>query len=398
MNRFVVFFILTSVAAFAEVRVKGKIDSVIVFSDRALVKRVQPLEGLEKTGTLRFIDLPQALLGDSVRASATGATVTAVSLRKIEKLYGEEWDEHPLKKKIIRFEADIHHEKDNLETYRDQLKVLDQMMKLTTAQTDKEARVGVLNIDSWDKALVFLDAKKQRYREKIRKSEDVLQTLHKELSKTTIEFNAVTQAAKTSGIEVEVSYAKTDETAKIELEYLVNNVSWIARYDLRGSAEGNEFQLVSHAIIRQSTGEAWKQAKITLSTARPSTSMTPGILTPWRVDAHEFSSPTAKKQSSGRRLEGESTTIADEAMAETASESTDASETTSVSITLPTRENILSDNADHRVTLGTSALKGTLTHVAVPSLSQYVYLKARLKNMSSAPMVGTMNAFLDGSY
>lgn len=34
----------------------------------------------------------------------------------------------------------------------------------------------------------------------------------------------------------------------------------------------------------------------------------------------------------------------------------------------------------------------------MPSLSQYVYLKARLKNTSAAPVIGTMNAFLDGSF
>lgn len=58
----------------------------------------------------------------------------------------------------------------------------------------------------------------------------------------------------------------------------------------------------------------------------------------------------------------------------------------------------MSDNSDHRVTLSTAPLKGTLTHVAVPSLSTYVFLKARLKNTSAAPVQGTMNAFLDGGF
>ncbi|MBV6492043.1 MAG: hypothetical protein LDLANPLL_00032 [Turneriella sp.] len=405
MNRVIVLFVLISFAVFAatgaseslprEVRVKGKIDTVTVFTDRALVKRIHALDANDKAGTIRFIELPQTVIPDSVRASATGATVTAISLRQIEKIYGEEWDDHPLKKKINRIEADVRREKDKLDTYNDQLKVLDQMMKLTTAQSDRDARAGKISVDSWDSALTFLEEKKQKYHEKIRTSEEATKKLRKELDKTRIEFNKVTQVAKTSGVEVEVSYLKNSASAKIELEYLVSSVSWDSLYDLRGSAEEGEFQLVSHAIIRQSTGEAWMGAKVTLSTARPSTSMAPGILKPWRINTREFSSSV----SSGNISPSEPAAVADSTPSGgPEAESTDASESTTVSITLPNRENILSDNSDHKVTLGKAALKGTLTHVAVPSLSQYVYLKAHLKNTSVAPLVGTINTFLDGSY
>ncbi len=389
--------LIAQLPLFALTKVTGKVDTVTVFTDRALVKRVQAIESAEKTGILRFTALPQSLISDSVRAGGSGATVTGVSQRNVEKIYGEEWADHPLKKKMVKLEADIRQENDQLSNYRDQLRVVDSMMKLTTAQSDKEARAGQLNVDSWEKALSFLEEKRQRYHEKIRKADERLEKLRKDLNKITVEFNAETQVAKTGGTEVEVSYVKNSETAKIELEYLVTNVSWNGVYDLRGSAEGSEFQLVSHAIIRQSTGENWKNTSVTLSTARPSTSISPGILQPWRVGTTVFDSRPGK-QAAGK-ISGGMNNRADEGeTAGDATDSVDTSDTTTVSITLPGRENILSDNSDHRVTLGTAPLKGTLTHVAVPSLSSYVYLKARLKNTSAAPVMGTMNAFLDGSF
>jgi hypothetical protein len=58
---------------FAVTKVNGKVDSVTVFTDRAVVKRVQAVESAEKTGTLRFMALPQSLMTDSVRASGTGS-------------------------------------------------------------------------------------------------------------------------------------------------------------------------------------------------------------------------------------------------------------------------------------------------------------------------------------
>lgn len=385
-------------AAFGLTKVTGKIDAVTIFTDRALVKRVQTIEANDKTGTLRFTALPQSMIGDSVRASGSGANVTGVSLRNVEKIYGEEWADHPLKKKMVKLEGEIRQETDQLSNYRDQLRVVDSMMKLTTAQSDKEARAGQINVDSWERALSFLEEKRQRYHEKIRKADERLERLRKDLNKITVEFNAETQVAKTGGTQVEVSYVKNSESAKIELEYLVTNVSWNGVYDLRGSAEGSDFQLVSHAIIRQSTGENWKNAQVTLSTARPSTSISPGILQPWRVGTTVFDSRNGKQTAAGKTSGGMLNSRDEgEATAEPA-DTIDTSDTTTVSITLPGRENILSDNSDHRVTLGTSPLKGTLTHVAVPSMSSFVYLKARLKNTSAAPVIGTMNAFLDGSF
>ncbi|MFO1525971.1 MAG: mucoidy inhibitor MuiA family protein [Turneriella sp.] len=379
-------------------KVTGKVESVTIFTDRALVKRAQIIDSDAQTGTLRFTALPQSLVSDSVRASGVGVNVTGVALRYVEKVAGEEWADHPIKKKIIKVEQQMREEGDLLSNYREQLRVIDSMMKLTTSQSDRESRHNALNVDSWEKALAFLEGRRTHYHEKIRRSDDKLEKLRKELSKLNVQFNADTQVAKTAATEVEVSYARAGrDGGKIELEYMVTNVSWTSVYDLRGSAEGSEFQLASHAIIRQNTGENWKNASVTLSTARPSTSMTPGILTPWRVSQSAAFPGRPDKGATGKTANVTSRDEAGEASVESSSMA-DTSDTTTVSITLPGRENIMSDNSDHRVTLSVAPLKGSLTHVAVPSLSSYVYLKARLKNTSSAPVMGTMNAFLDGSF
>lgn len=397
MKKIITFLTLTG-SLLAVEKVTGKVDAVTIFTDRAVVKRVQPVESTEKAGTLRFISLPQSLIGDSVRASGVGVTVTGVALRHVEKVYGDEWAEHPLKKKIVKLEALIREEGDQLTNSRDQLRVLDSMMKLTTSQSDREARANALNVESWEKALRFLEEKRSSYQEKIRRSDEKLEKLKKEISKVTVEFNAETQVAKTSGTEVEVSYVKSGDRGRVELEYMVTNVSWSSVYDLRGSAEGSEFQLVSHAIIRQNSGENWKNATVTLSTARPSTAISPGLLMPWRVAADSLFGGRPAKNTMGKLSGGSAARDEEGEESAPATDTLDASETTTVSITLPGRENIQSDNSDHKVTLSTAPLKGVLTHVAVPSLSSYVFLKARLKNTSAAPVMGNLNAFLDGSY
>lgn len=397
-----VVFAAAAISAEAEM-VTGKIDAVTVFTDRALVRRVQPVEGNEKNGVVRFTGLPQSLMSETVRASGAGVTVTGVALRYVEKVAGDEWAEHPLKKKMEKLEAQIRAEGDEVSNYRDQLRTIDSMMKLTTNQSDREARLNALNVDSWEKALSFLEEKRLAYQGKIRQSEERTQKLRRELTHVTLQFNTETRSARNASTEVEVSFTRAGQAnGKIELEYMVGNVSWNGVYDLRGSAEGNEFQLVSHAIIRQSTGENWKNVAVTLSTAKPAIALSPGILQPWRVSGASLlpSATDAKRATAtlaGQTRAGDREDDVAENPVDVADYS-DSAETTTVSITLPGRENIQSDNSDHRVTLSTAPLKGILTHLAVPSLSSYVYLKARLKNTSAAPVVGTLNAFLDGSF
>lgn len=398
MKKIICIFLTLEMSLFAAEKVTGKIDSVTVFTDRALVKRVQAVETAEKTGILRFTALPQSFMTDSVRASGRGATVTGVALRYIERTAGDEWADHPLKKKMEKIEAEIRQESDTLTNYREQLRIIDSMMKLSTAQSDKESRANAINVDSWEKAMQFLEEKRLAYQGKIRKADERLEKLRKDLNRVSVQFNAETQTAKVASYEVEVSFVKTADAAKIELEYLVTNVSWNGIYDLRGSAEGSEFQLVSNAIIRQNTGENWQNTQVTLSTARPSTALAPGILQPWRVGGKTLFGPAQPMKPGAGKLSGGNTRDEGGEIGDVTSDGTDTSETTTVSITLAGRENISSDNSDHRVTLGESTLKGTLTHVAVPSMSSYVYLKARLKNASAAPVVGTLNAFLDGSF
>ncbi len=398
MKTILLFALLSAYPLAAIQEVTGKVEAVTVFTDRALVKRTFTLESTEKTGTVRFVKMPVSLFTDSVRASGVGVNVTGVALRYAPKVDGDEWASHPLKKKITALEKKVRAENDALVNFRDQVRVIDSMMRLTTNQGDNEARANQIHVDSWEKALDFLETKRSTYQAKIRKSDENLEALRKEIYRLTIQFNAETQVTKVATSEIEVSYSRTGEgKAKLELEYLVGNVTWTSLYDLRGSAEGSDFQLVSHAIIKQTTGENWPQVAVTLSTARPSTSISPGILRPWRVDASSlFDTPQAKSDSMNK-----GSAEAREEMAtdvSTPSEVESGSDSTTVSITLPGRETILSDNSNHRVMLGTANLKATLSHVAVPSLSSFVYLKARIKNTSAAPVQGTMSAFLDGSF
>ena len=375
----------------ALLRVAGKVDAVVVFSDRAVVHRVLPLKLERTSGVLRFHSLPVTMVRDSVRATGKGIAINGVAVRATPPTSDREWLTDPLKLAVDAIDQKMRVERDRLATYSEQLRLLSSLGGLTTAQSDRELRLGMVKTEGWKAAVDFLEEKRETYNAKIRTTTLALEKLQRERDEAASKLSAAMLARRGSPIEVEVSYTgKTGASAEVTLEYTVTNVSWTPLYDLRGSAEGGAFYLVSNAAIRQASGEAWDNARVTLSTARPAVGTAPGVLQPWRVAQRSLAPPTGSSQRRGYGADDNGVTGSDPG---------DALASTTMTVALPSRESIASDNADHRVTLRTSKLHGSLVHVAIPSLSPQVYLRAQLNNGTGMPLLGgNVSVFLDGNF
>jgi uncharacterized protein (TIGR02231 family) len=376
----------------APTRVTGKVDSVVVFSDRAVVRRLQPLAAAPPVGVLRFHSLPVALVRDSVRASGKNVTITSVAVRPTVPTSEREWLDHPLKLAVDRLDQAIQVESDKVSTYGEQLRLLGSLGTMTSAQSDRELRLGAVKTEGWRSAIEFLEERRAAYQAKIRTAGLALQRLQRDRQDAANKLGEAMLARRGSPVEVEVGYTgKPGAGAEVTLEYVVTNVSWTPLYDLRGSAEGGAFQLVANANIRQTSGEAWEHAKVTLSTARPAVGTAPGALTPWRLSQRSLAPPMSANQRKAVGNEGDTGTAPADAG--------DAGTSTTMTVQLPGRETIASDSADHRVILKTSSLPASLTHLAIPSLTSQVYLRARLRNASGMPLLGgNVAVFLDGNF
>lgn len=375
-------------------RVTGKIDSVTVFSDRALVRRVQVVPAEKGSGVVRFHSLPVALVRDSVRAAGKEVTITGVAVRATEPVSEREWLNDPLKLAVDQLDQKLSAERDRVATFNEQLRLLGNLGALTTAQSDHELRLGTIKTDGWKAAVEFLEEKRESYQAKIRAANLMLQNLQRERDAANQKLTAAMTARRRSPLEVEVTYhGKPGPGAEVSIEYTVTNVSWTPLYDLRGSAEGGAYYLVSNANIRQTSGEAWEDVSMILSTARPAVGTAPGTLQPWRVAAGSLTPPAG----STRRGGGVDNRAEDNAPSE--SEAGSALASTTLTVQLPGRETIASENSDHQVTLKTSKLAANLVHVAIPSLTAQVFLRARLNNGTGMPLLGgKVSVFLDGNF
>ncbi|MBM9578121.1 mucoidy inhibitor MuiA family protein [Leptospira sp. 201903070] len=368
-------------------RVIGKIQSVTIFSDRALVKRNQEIKLQGDETTLRFARLPATVVLDSIRASSDGAlNISSVSIRTISSGEDSELTNDPLKKKMISIQQEIRSETDRQTNFREQLKLLSSLGQLTTEESDRQLRTNSVDVKNWSASLEFLETRRNGYLEKIQKSEERLEQLNKEFAQTNASFLRMADAKRWSHSEVEVVCSgKAGSKGIVSIEYLVTNVSWRGIYDLHGSSEGGDFRLESRVAVRQYTGEDWKNVDITISSAKPSSAIFLPPLKPWRVSQGSLTQPS-------RNVNSEEASPSD-------SEVSEGEDVANFTFRLPNKETIVSDNSEHRVTMDSAQIKGSISHVAIPTLSNFVFLKAKFKNTTKMPLLwNDVKVFMDGSF
>ncbi len=75
--------------------------------------------------------------------------------------------------------------------------------------------------------------------------------------------------------------AKTATAARFVVSYLVNDAGWRPTYDIRVKDVSSPVALVYKANVQQTSGENWKNVKLTLSSGDPAQSGSQPVLNPW---------------------------------------------------------------------------------------------------------------------
>jgi hypothetical protein len=132
-----------------------------------------------------------------------------------------------------------------------------------------------------------LDFQRKRLAEALLKQVEIEQAIQN-LDSTTRKIDAqmialnYTENLATSEVVVTVS-AKEFVNAKFEISYLVKDAGWYATYDLRVQDISKPIALTFKANIRQSSGEDWKDVKLSISNGNPTEGGNAPMLTPWNL-------------------------------------------------------------------------------------------------------------------
>eukprot|EP01112_Ceratiomyxa_fruticulosa_P015454 TRINITY_DN4543_c0_g1_i1.p1 TRINITY_DN4543_c0_g1~~TRINITY_DN4543_c0_g1_i1.p1 ORF type:complete len:532 (+),score=129.91 TRINITY_DN4543_c0_g1_i1:291-1886(+) len=238
----------------------------------------------------------------------------------------------------------------------------------------------------------------------IKKKKDVLeQELRKVPSSSTSTNVTVTLRAPEKGQIV------------LELSYVIKNCNWTPSYDFRVDSSTGRTQVLYYGVIKNFSGENWRDAFFSLSTASPLLGGSPPSLTTCHVSffdnvVHATRSLQWNSNARNHMLDFQTQFTNDNPIysREGGEESLNAPPTvntltatatstmSSTSFNIQRKSTIESDNKPHKVTIGVIDLIARFTYTFVPKLTPHAYIKASLTNTSTLPFLsGPASIFMD---
>ncbi|RXK54492.1 mucoidy inhibitor MuiA family protein [Oleiharenicola lentus] len=400
--------------------VDSRISAVTVYQDRAVVTRTATVQLSGGTAELIFAHLPQALNEQSLQVSGKGtaqASILDVSAKQTYVDYTPDARVKELEDQLKAFAKQMRGYDDRANLLNTQQAMLDRMEAALFALPTKDVPRPELN--QFTTSLNFLIEQKSKLvteratldeqREELQNRANTVQAQLQELR------GAGGKAFKTVTVRVAAAQAGSLEVA---LSYTVPGASWVPSYDARVASSERTVQLDYFGIVRQGTGEDWKDVALTLSTARPSLGGAAPVLSVWQLDLYN---PIALREQAERSRRNDmmmakaaaapsvnmqtltTNGVGNEADFELKdarySSATIEAGATSASFKIAVSSSIPSDNSPQKVPVTSAALKAVPEYLTVPKRQTAAFLTSKVVNSSEFPLLaGAMNVFLDGTF
>ena len=400
--------------------VNSTISAVTVYTDRAVITRSASVDLPGGTTELVFANLPQALNERSLQVSGRGtaqALILDVSAKQTYVDFTPNARVKELEDQLKGLGKQVRGLDDRTNLLNTQQSMLDKMETALFAPPTKDVPRPDLN--QFTSSLNYLTEQKAKLTTERAALDEQREELSNKINTVQSQLNELRgaggRAFKTVTVRVSAPQAGSLDVA---LSYTVPGASWAPSYDARVLSSERAVNLGYFGIVRQNTGEDWKEVALTLSTARPGLGGAAPVLTVWNVDvfnpillrqraeegrlnmaksAREVNAPTAVN------MQTFTTGVADMAApeekdAEMASATIEAG-ATSASFKIAAAASVPSDNSPQKVPITSATLKASPEYLTVPKRLATAYLTAKVVNSSDFPLLaGAMNVFLDGTF
>ncbi len=409
----------SALAALPLLAAAAPIDSTItaatVYLDRAVVTRTAAIELPAGEHELVFANLPAALLDDSLQVTGRGSAAATI----LDVSATTQWLEATANDRVRALEQQIETLQKQLRTLDDRAATLDRLQALlvrigtaaTTPAAPGEAAPAPRTTNAeWQQLLDFYGTGFDKLAADRQALDPQRDELKRKVDAALAQLNELRAPAgrNVKNVVVRVAAANAGRL-ELALAYTLTGAAWAPAYDARFSTTDRALALGYFGVIRQNSGEDWKGVELTLSTARPSLGGAAPELSPWIV-AQQRESAFERLQMMEERAErarpAPARTAAKglafdevpepEAVQQTATVDTQA---TSATFRIPTRTDIPSDDAPHKVGIATVPLKAELAYQSTPKLLPAAFLSAAVANSSEYPLLaGKLAIFLDGTF
>jgi uncharacterized protein (TIGR02231 family) len=378
-------------------KIASKVQKVTIFLSGAQVTRTAAVNIPAGTSTLVFENLSQQLDPASMQVHADGQfTILSVQHEfnspadpaKIKQLELLEAAQKEIKDKIIFQKA--------IETiYQSEETTLmkNQSVKAENASLD----VAVLK-----QALDFQTQRLTAIKEKEFSIASQIAALTAELQKNNQQITAINteRNLRTSNIIVTVS-SKAAIQSTFFISYLINGAMWYPGYDINAKNVNRPITIVYNANVSQTSGEEWKNVKITLSTGNPMDSGVKPELNPdyLNLPVNVPMAPSASLRGAGAGAMMEKASH-DEKVSETVPvEVRQVENQTNFEFDIENPYTIASDGKVCKVEINQVEVKASYQYYVAPKITTDVFLTAQLTDWNKYNFLsGEANLFFEGTY
>ncbi len=414
-------FVLIPVVVFSaepqRVPAASHITAVTLYADRALTTRSATLTLKPGNYLIAFDSLPTMILDDSVRVNGKGTAATIITGLEVKRLFLERIGEKRVRELLDEIRA-LEKRSAGLDAKKAgitaQKAFLESIRVAWGDRISKELAIGRPTSAELQDAATFVGTGIARAEEQSHELEFDKKNIKDKIDALRRQQNEATgsgrKEAKTVEVAVEVTRAGN---LTLELVAMVPRASWEPTYDVRLTPDGKSVDLTFQAMIRQQTGEEWRNIDLTLSTARPAIGGAPPELIPWNISLYRprpvmaeatfagAPAPAVRAKKTGRNQMDytvQELAKTEEAPAEFAVAQI-RDEQSSVSFHIPRAINILSDGSRHGTIVATMQVPVSIEYLAVPKLSPALFLKSEIINQAAYPLLpGKVNTFIGNSY
>ena len=417
---FLIFALIPAVVFSAEsqrIPAISRITAVTVYADRALTTRSATLTLKPGSYLIAFESLPALILDDSVRVNGKGTAATTVTGLEVKRQFLEQSGEKKVQELLdeIRIlekqSAGLDAKKAGISA---QKTFLESIRVAWGDRISKELAIGRPTSAELQEAATFVGAGITKAEEQSREIEFEKKSLKDKVDAMRRQQQEATGSGRkeTKAVEVAVEVTRAGNLT-LELAAMVPRASWEPAYDVRLTPDGKSADLTFQAMIRQQTGEEWRNIDLTLSTARPATGGAPPELMPWSIALYRprplMPEPVfAGAPAPAPLAKAASRFMADYAVQELAkAEEAPAAfsvaqvhdEQSSVSFHIPRAIDIPSDGSRHSTIVASLQVPVSIEYLAVPKLSPALFLKSEIINHAAYPLLpGKVNTFIGNSF
>jgi hypothetical protein len=288
MKKYFLFLILSAVSLAQLKPVESKVIEATVFKDRAMVTRSADVNLQKDENTIIFSELTTDIKDESVRISAAGNGEIKILDVKVERKFTTEIRKestNELQKKIDALKSEMLIATDQIAIYDSKKQFIESLKAESVKYANQKILSSTNSTKEWNDILNFVDKNLKEIYSGIREQATKRSRLEEEIKAIQLTMNQSKDIEQKNYKEIIVKISASQNTkAEIQASYIVNSASWYPIYDARVDSKSKQVELNFFGMVNQSTGEDWKDIKLTFSTADPLSVKSLPKLDPWFVD------------------------------------------------------------------------------------------------------------------